>query len=494
MPAGDGFEAVIGLEVHAQLRTATKIFCACRAEYGARPNSLTCPVCLGLPGALPVLNRRAVDLALRLILAVGGEVQPRSVFARKNYFYPDLPKGYQISQYDRPLGLGGQIAYELDSGEAGHCRLERIHLEEDAGKSLHPEHGEMHTRVDLNRCGVPLAEIVSKPEIHSPQQAHAYLAKLRQILRYTEVCSGDMEKGHLRCDANISVRPLGQESFGTRTELKNMNSFRGVERALRFEVDRQVKVIKGGGTVEAMTLLWDEKKQVAEPMRSKETAMDYRYFPEPDLPELIISKEWLEEVRGTLPELPDARRARLIADYGLRPADASVLTADHEVVDFFEAVMRHTGRARAAANWMQTELLGAVRDSGADFANYPIRPHHIAGLVNEVGSGRISGKMAKTVFAEMVTRADAVLNDADKTLTMEPQSIIHEKGLALISDAAELTPVVDRVLKDFGDEVLAYRRGKTGLLAFFVGQVMKATRGQGDPQTVNRLLKERLDR
>lgn len=481
MAVYDGFEPVIGLEVHAQLLTDSKIFCSCKSSYGEPPNTLTCPVCLGLPGALPVLNKKAVEYAMRMILAVGGRVRHRSVFARKNYFYPDLPKGYQISQYDRPLGEGGEILYRLEDGREKCCRLKRIHLEEDAGKSLHPEKGEDFTRVDLNRCGAPLIEIVSEPDIRSPQQAYEYLIKLKQILQYLGVCSGDMEKGHLRCDANVSVRPVGQEKFGTHTEVKNMNSFKAVERAMKSEIERQIELIKSGGTVEQATLLWNEKEQVAEMMRLKEESHDYRYFPEPDLVDLVASDEWIKEVSLHLLELPDAKAARFVKQYDLREYDASVLTDSRDLADYYEEVMTYFDDGKAAANWVQTELLGVIKESKEEIATYKVRPKMIADLLKRVKSGEISGKIAKAVFSEMTQTGK------------QPDVIINEKGLVQISDESVIAPIIDKVLIDNPDNVAKYKSGKTSVFGFLVGQVMKATKGQANPAVVNKFLKQKLD-
>ncbi|MBI5267600.1 MAG: Asp-tRNA(Asn)/Glu-tRNA(Gln) amidotransferase subunit GatB [candidate division Zixibacteria bacterium] len=477
----NGFEPVIGLEVHAQLATDTKIFCSCRSSYGEPPNTLTCPVCLGLPGALPVLNKKAVEFAMRMILATGGQIQPRSVFARKNYFYPDLPKGYQISQFDKPVGLDGVIKYRLESGEEKVCRLIRIHLEEDAGKSLHPEAGEAYTRVDLNRCGTPLIEIVAHADIRSPQEAYAYLLKLKQILQYTGVCTGDMEKGHLRCDANVSVRPEGQEKFGTRTEVKNMNSFKGVERALNYEITRQIELIRSGGSVTQATLLWDEKRGVAEMMRTKEESHDYRYFPEPDLVNLVVSHDWMEEVRRNLPELPDARAERFVSAYGIREYDAQVLTATRDLADYYEEVVTHAGDPKAASNWVQTELLGVINAAGENIATYKVRPNMLGELISKIGSGELSGKMAKIVFEEMTVSG------------RKAGEIIKEKGLVQISDDTAILKIIDEILAASPDNVAKYRSGKTNVFGFFVGQVMKATKGQANPEMVNKLLKEKLD-
>ena len=477
----DGYEPVIGLEIHAQLQTESKIFCGCKNAYGEPPNTLTCPVCLGLPGALPVLNKQAVEKAIKMILAVGGKVCNRSVFARKNYFYPDLPKGYQISQFDKPIGEGGVINFALEDGTKKSCRLTRIHIEEDAGKSLHPEKGEGITRVDLNRCGTPLIEIVSEPEMRSPEEAYAYFVKVKQILQYTKVSSGDMEKGHLRCDANISVRPVGQEEFGTRTEIKNMNSFKGVERAIKFEIQRQVKLLKSGGSVTQATLLWDESRQVAEAMRSKEESHDYRYFPEPDLVNLVVKDDWIENVKENMPELPDEKSERFVKDYQIRAYDAMVLTDTVSLADYYDEVMQSAKDGRIAANWVQSELLGVLKDSGYDISTFKVRPNMIADIVNKIESKEISGKMAKTVFAEMVETGKGA------------EAIIKEKGLVQISDEKQLLAIIDSIISANSGNVDKYKSGKTNLLGFFVGQVMKETKGQANPEVVNRLLKQKLD-
>jgi len=481
MAAYNGYEPVIGLEVHAQLQTESKIFCGCKNAYGEPPNTLTCPVCLGLPGALPVLNKQAVENAMKMIMAVGGTIHNRSVFARKNYFYPDLPKGYQISQFDKPIGEGGSVKFTLEDGIEKECGLIRIHLEEDAGKSLHPEHGENFTRVDLNRCGTPLIEIVSQPDMRSPQEAYAYFVKLKQILQYTEVCTGDMEKGHLRCDANVSVRTVGEKKFGTRTEVKNMNSFKSVERAITFEINRQIDVLKSGGQIVQSTMLWDEGRQVAEEMRSKEESHDYRYFPEPDLVNLMISNDWIKEVSQRLPELPDAKASRFIEQFEIRPYDATVLTDSRELADYYEEVMTHAKDGRTAANWVQSELLGALKTSNESIATFKVRPKMIADIVNKIGSGEISGKIAKQIFAEMVESG----NSAD--------AIIEKQGLEQVSDEGEISTIIDKILIANPDNVNKYKSGKTNIFGFFVGQVMKETKGQANPQIVNKLLKEKLD-
>lgn len=477
----DGFEPVIGLEVHAQLNTETKIFCGCRAEYGASPNTLTCPVCLGLPGVLPVLNRKAVEYALKVILAVGGEVQRRSFFARKNYFYPDLPKGYQISQYDQPLGEGGEIRFKLVDDEPRAVRLKRIHLEEDAGKSLHPESGAQVTRIDLNRCGVPLIEIVSEPDICSPHEAYSYLLKLKQILQYLGVCTADMEKGHLRCDANVSVRPTGSSELFVRTEVKNMNSFKAVERALRFEIERQVKLIKSGGTIEQCTMLWDEDCQTAEPMRTKEESEDYRYFPEPDLIDLVITDEWLERLKLEMPEFAEEKIVRFMQQYSIPEYDATVLTETTELADYYEAVMADFDDGKMVSNWIMTELLKVINEEKADISTFRIRPKMIAELLGHVKSGDISGKIAKRVFDEMVSSGTS------------PGEIIDRDRLTQLSDESELRAIIEQVLSENEDNLKLYLSGKTKVFTFFIGRIMEKTGGRANPELTTRLLQEILD-
>ena len=474
------YEAVIGLEVHAQLLTKTKIFCSCSTQFGAPPNTHTCPVCLGMPGVLPVLNRKVVDYAIRMALATNCTIAPVSRFARKNYFYPDLPKGYQISQYELPIAEHGHITIELNGMEKP-VGITRIHMEEDAGKLIHDPYRPV-SAVDFNRTGVPLIEIVSEPDMRTPEEAGAYLRKLRAILQYLEICDGNMEEGSFRCDANVSVRPTATEALGTRTELKNMNSFKHVESALAYEIERQQAVIEDGGQVVQETLLWDPAKGVTAPMRGKEEAQDYRYFPDPDLVPLVIDKEWVEEIRSTLPELPEARKRRLVSDYDLPSYDATVLTGSRALADYFEACVRHFPKPKTVSNWVMGNILATLKAKNETIEKSPVSPERLAELLRLVDSGVISGKIAKTVFDEMVSSGKP------------PETIVQEKGLVQITDADAVAKVVEQVLAEHGDEVSNYKAGKTRLFGFFVGQVMKATRGKANPKIVNEILKEMIDR
>jgi aspartyl-tRNA(Asn)/glutamyl-tRNA(Gln) amidotransferase subunit B len=473
------YETVVGLEVHCQLLTRTKIFCACANRFGDPPNTNVCPVCLGLPGALPVLNRAAVELALRAALATGCTVRPSSVFARKNYFYPDLPKGYQISQYDQPLAVDGGIDLP-----GRHVRVQRIHMEEDAGKLVHdnlpwsgPQSG-----VDLNRAGVPLIEIVAHPDLRSGEEASAYLQALRDILVYAFVSDCNMEEGSLRCDANVSIRPRGEERLGTRCEVKNLNSFRNVARAIEHEAARQAALLQSGGTVVQETRLFDADRGETRPMRSKEDAQDYRYFPEPDLPPLVVSEAWVEEVRRALPELPAARRARFAAEYGLPPYDAGVLTQDRAVADYFEAVARASGEPKAASNRVMTDVLRKLNEDGRPLAEAPVTAERLAGLVKLVAGGAISGTTARDVFERMWATGE------------EAATIVEREGLQQVSDEAALGSAVRELVAAHPAEAASYRGGKTATLGWFVGQVMKRTGGKANPQLVSRLLREELGR
>ena len=476
------FEPVIGLEVHAQLLTRSKLFCACSAEFGAPPNSHTCPVCMAFPGVLPVTNRQAVEFAIRAGLATASRIAPTSRWARKNYFYPDLPKGYQISMYEAPICIGGAVRFVLD-GEEKRVRLTRIHLEEDAGKNIHDAHADA-SLVDLNRAGVPLLEIVSEPDIRSPAEAAAYLRALRSILQYLEVCDGNMEEGSFRCDANISVRPMGSTTLGTRAEVKNMNSFRAVERALEHEIARQIELVSGGGQVVQETRLWDAEREQTRSMRSKEFAHDYRYFPEPDLPPLVVGEDRVEDVRRRLPELPAPRRARFERDLGLPAYDAEVLTARRDVADYYEAALARHRNPKALSNWVMESVLRIVREQKLDerlrITAWPVAPENLAALVALIDEGTISGKIAKTVFEEMVASGKP------------PAAIVAERGLVQVTDRAAIDGAVERVLAAHPDKVAAYREGKDKLFGFFVGQVMKATDGKANPKQVNELLQKRL--
>jgi aspartyl-tRNA(Asn)/glutamyl-tRNA(Gln) amidotransferase subunit B len=476
------YEPVIGLEVHAHLLTRTKLFCGCENRFGAPPNTLVCPVCLGLPGALPVLNRQAVSLALRAAIATGCTVHSVSAFERKNYFYPDLPKGYQISQYARPLATGGAVAIQGPDGAGSRVRLARIHMEEDAGKLLHeglPWSGEM-SGVDLNRAGVPLIEIVSEPDLHAAADAHAYLTALRVLLVYAGVSDGNMEEGSLRCDANVSVRPRGSSSLGTRTEIKNLNSFRNVARALEHEIARQAAVVDSGREVVQETRLWNAERGETAPMRSKEEAHDYRYFPEPDLPLLAVGAEWIEAARRELPELPADRRRRLAGEYGLPPYDAGVLTEDKDVADYFEAVARAGGNAKAASNWVMTEVLRKAKEAERGLASCPVPPEALARLVRLVDAGTISGRTAKDVFEKMWATGE------------EAEAIVGREGLTQLSDDSALEALVAEVVASSPAQSASYRGGKEAALGWFVGQVMKRTGGRANPQRVNALLRKAL--
>ncbi len=473
------YEPVIGLEVHVQLNTRTKIFCGCPTGFGAPPNSNVCPVCLGLPGALPVLNRRVVEMAIQAAVATHCRVNAFSRFARKNYFYPDLPKGYQISQYDQPLAEHGWVDAAVD-GVKKRIGLTRIHLEDDAGKSIHDgfKDSDRYTYVDLNRSGTPLIEIVTEPDIRSSDEAYAFLTELKQILQYVAVSECDMEKGQLRCDANVSVRLKGAEKFGTKAEVKNLNSFRFAKMALDYEIARQVAVLEGGGRVEQETRLYNVATGETVGMRSKEHAHDYRYFPEPDLVPLRVSAAWLEEIRATVPELPADKRARFIESYGLREYDAQVLTATREISDYFEKAAKAAGDPRMAANWVTGDLLGALK--GGEITESPVSPEQLGELVAFIAKGEISGKMAKDIFAKMFETGESAA------------AIIDREGLRQISDTGALEKIVDEVIAASPKQVEQYKSGKTGVIGYLVGQVMKASKGQANPAAVNELLKSKL--
>ncbi len=473
------YESVIGLEVHAQLKTHTKIFCGCATAFGAPPNTHVCPVCLGLPGVLPVLNRNVVAFSIRMALACECQINHESRFARKNYFYPDLPKGYQISQYERPIAEHGRLAIETPEEGVATIGITRIHMEEDAGKLIHDPERPL-SRVDLNRTGVPLIEIVSEPDLRSPEQAGAYLRKLRSVVRYLEICDGNLEEGSFRCDANVSLRPRGSTTLGTRTEIKNLNSFRNVERALHYEIERQRECLLEGDAVVQETRLWDPDKNRTFSMRGKEEAHDYRYFPDPDLLPVVIDETWIETIRAQLPELPDARKARYMDRLGLTSEDAGRLAAARETGDYFECCLAVFPQAKPVANWVLGELAALLRAAGRPIEESPVAPEALARLLQLVDEGTISGKIAKRVFETMAQTGEA----ADK--------IVAAQGLVQMSDSDELARIVDEVLAAAPEEVAAYRNGRTKLMGFFVGQVMKATRGQANPQKVNAILKGKL--
>jgi len=475
------YEAVIGLEVHVQLLTKSKIFCACSTRFGDPPNSNVCPVCLGLPGALPVLNREVVTMAMKAAMALNCAINPRSRFARKNYFYPDLPKGYQISQYDEPLSQDGWIEIEVN-GVRKRVGITRVHLEEDAGKSLHegfPD-SECNSYIDLNRSGVPLVEIVSEPDLRAPEEAYDYLTRLKSLLLYLEVSNCNMEEGSLRCDANVSVRPFGASVFGTKTEVKNLNSFRFLQKALEYEIARQIEILVGGGTIHQETRLWDSREQRTYGMRSKEFAHDYRYFPEPDLLPVVITEEWKEEVRRSLPELPEARRQRFLQDYSLTDYDSAQLTSSRVLADYFEQVAKACGEPKLAANWVLSELLYLLKEANKEITESPISAQALAELLAAIAEGTISGKMGKEILVEMFA--------SGKTA----RQIIAEQGLEQIQDTEKIADVARQIIAANPKQAEQYRKGKTATLGWFVGQMMKATHGQANPQRVQEVLKKEL--
>ena len=476
------YESVIGLEVHAQLLTEAKIFCGCSTKFGQQPNQNTCPVCAGFPGVLPVLNKRVVEFAIKAGLAAHCEIARSSILARKNYFYPDLPKGYQISQYELPVCAGGYVDVELD-GKVKRVRLTRIHMEEDAGKNIHDAHGDA-SLVDLNRAGVPLLEIVSEPDLRATAEAGAYLKTLRAILQYLGVCDGNMEEGSFRCDANVSVRPQGTETLGTKIEIKNLNSFRAVESALEFEIARQIETLSDGGKLIQETRLWDEHREETRSMRSKESAHDYRYFPDPDLLPLVIDDAWIAQVRAALPELPNARKARFVNEYGLSAYDAELLTGRKDVADYFEEAVTAHANPKALSNWIVGDLFRVLKERQLDeqlyLARWPLAASNLAQMVHMIDQGNISGKIAKTVFEAML--------DSNKT----PQQIVSEKGLEQLSDLGSIEAAIDQVLTANPKQIAQYQSGNEKVFGFFVGQIMKATQGKANPQKVNEILREKL--
>jgi aspartyl-tRNA(Asn)/glutamyl-tRNA(Gln) amidotransferase subunit B len=481
----DTYEAVIGLEIHAQLLTRTKAFCGCSASFGAEPNSNVCPVCLGLPGSLPVLNRAHVEYILRMGIASGCAIAPRSVFARKNYFYPDLPKGYQISQYEEPTCGHGSIEIDLDGGGRKMIGLTRIHMEEDAGKSIHDL--DVDTLVDVNRCGVPLIEIVSEPDLRSPREAYAFLWRIRQLVTYLGICDGNMEEGSLRCDANVSVRPRGATVLGTKTEVKNMNSFRHVERALEFEIDRQIGLIESGGRVVQETLLWDADANVALPMRSKEEAHDYRYFPDPDLVPVVVDHAWLDRIRAAIPELPHVRRDRYVADLGLPRYDADVLTVERPTAEYYEETLRALApggptkeQAKAVSNWVMTDVLRIAAGLNVAVDRCPVTPGRLAAMIGMIQDGTISGRIAKEVFEAMAASGE------------HPRTIVEAQGLLQVSDEKAIETALEAVLASNPKQVEQYRAGSQKVFGFFVGEAMRLMKGKANPKMVNDLLRKKL--
>jgi len=472
------FETVIGLEIHAQLLTDTKIFCGCSTKFGGAPNSHTCPVCLGMPGVLPVLNKKVVEFAMKMSLATNCEINKSCSFARKNYFYPDLPKGYQISQFAYPLSEHGYVFLDVD-GAQKKIGLTRIHMEEDAGKLMHDEHNPV-SYVDLNRAGVPLIEIVSEPDMRSPAEAADYLKRLHEILVYLEICDGNMEEGSFRCDANVSIRPMGQKEFGTRAELKNMNSFRNVQRALEYEIKRQQYLIESGGKVVQETRLWDDAQGASISMRSKEEAHDYRYFPDPDLVPILVDDAWVEKIRKELPELPLAKRERFLKDYHIPEYDAGVLTADKALAQYYEDVVKLCDKPKQASNWVMGDVLRFLNEDKLDIRQCPITAKDLADMIKLIEAGTISGKMAKDIITDMYKTGKP------------PQKIIEEKGLVQITDEGELAKTITAIIEANPAQLADYRGGKGKLFGFFVGQVMKATQGKANPQLVNDMLKKML--
>ncbi|MCD6570821.1 MAG: Asp-tRNA(Asn)/Glu-tRNA(Gln) amidotransferase subunit GatB [Deltaproteobacteria bacterium] len=472
------YDVIIGLEVHAQLLTETKIFCSCSTIFGDKPNTNTCPVCIGMPGVLPVLNKKVVDFGIKLGLATNCHISKTNIFARKNYFYPDLPKGYQITQYENPLCEHGFLDINVDN-TVKRIGITRIHMEEDAGKLIHDLKSH-RSLIDFNRAGVPLLEIVSEPDIRSTAEAYSYLMELRQLLVYLEICDGNMEQGSFRCDANVSVRPKGSVSFGIRTELKNMNSFRHVQRALDYEINRHIGIIESGGNVLPETMLWDAVSNTTQPMRTKEESHDYRYFPEPDLIPVVVDDAWIEEIEKRLPELPRDKRARFVNVYGLPEYDAEVLTQSRSVADYFEQCVSLLNSPKEISNWIMTEVLRVLKEGSEDIKTLKVTPEMLVSMIRLINDGTISGKIAKDIFEEMATTGRS------------PELIVKEKGLVQITDEDILKDIVREIIENNPKEVDVYKKGKVQLLGFFVGQVMNATKGKANPRLTNKIIREML--
>jgi aspartyl-tRNA(Asn)/glutamyl-tRNA(Gln) amidotransferase subunit B len=472
------YEGVIGLEVHAQLLTDSKIFCSCSTKFGNEPNTNICPICLGQPGVLPVLNKKVVEFTVLMGLATNCTINERSIFARKNYFYPDLPKGYQISQFEEPPCEHGFIEIALPDAITKKIGITRIHMEEDAGKSIHDSG--LSTSVDLNRCGVPLIEIVSDPDMRTANEAYLYLSKIKQIVQYLGICDGNMEEGSLRCDANISVRLQGENKFGTRTEVKNMNSFRNVERAINYEINRQIEILEEGGRIIQETLLWDADKNKAYSMRSKEEAHDYRYFPEPDLFPVLVDSKWKNELSALLPELPYQRKNRFISSFKLPEYDAEILTQSRDIADYYEKVIEMTDDFKSASNWIMGDVLKVINENKIDIKEFRISPDNLAELINIINDNTISGKIAKEIFPEMLRE--------NKT----PLEIVKSKNLLQITDTTEIAKVIDNVLSNFPNEIREFLNGKEKVFGFFIGKIMQETKGKANPKIVNELLREKI--
>jgi aspartyl-tRNA(Asn)/glutamyl-tRNA(Gln) amidotransferase subunit B len=483
MPWNEKYEPVIGLEVHAQLLTKSKTFCGCSTKFGNEPNSNVCPICLGMPGVLPVMNKNHVEYIMKMGLATNCTIAPKSIFERKNYFYPDLPKGYQISQYEEPICINGWLDVELKDGSTKRLGITRIHMEEDAGKSIHDQ--DVDTLVDVNRCGVPLIEIVSEPDMRSPHEAYQYLYKIRQLVTYLGICDGNMEEGSLRCDANVSVRKKGETKLGTKREVKNLNSFRFVEKALEYEIEKQIEALESGETIVQQTLLWDSGKGICIPMRSKEEAHDYRYFPDPDLVPVLVGQEWINSVKAMLPELPTVRRDRYISEFKLPKYDADILTAERELADYFEGVVtclikKNEETYKLASNWTMVDVLRVVNDQHISVSDFPVSPKNLSEMIDLIVDGTISGKIAKDVFEEMLKTQDS------------PKSIVEKKGLMQVSDESAIEKVIDGILASNQGQVEQYKSGKQQVFGFFVGATMKTMKGKANPKVVNEVLKRKL--